>query len=113
MISFQIDSLHMFAHVFVSKGLVREETPTWEPTFPSFLGVTTHMFRALNLHFSMRFWGPKVTIIPKNPPTPPDRIGFFGFQSHPKRLEFDRCFIPFQSPGHYILNPPENAWLCC
>ena len=39
---------------------------------------------------------------PKNPPTPPrSRIGFFGFQSHPKRIGMDRGFLPFQSdiPG--------------
>ena len=98
MISAQIDSLPIF--LFQRGWLGKKQLP-WEPTFPSFSGVTTHMFRALNLHFSMRFWGPKVTIIPKNPPTPPDRIGFFGFQSHPKKIGFDRRFIPFQSdiPG--------------
>ena len=31
----------------------------WEPTFPSFLGVITHISRDENLHFSW-FWGLRV-----------------------------------------------------
>ena len=32
----------------------------WEPTFPSFLGVITHISGVFNLHFSW-FWGPRVS----------------------------------------------------